>query len=36
MKMPNEKIDTIMFAPCGMNCLFAINIVIIKDRVQAV
>ena len=20
MKMPNEKIDTIMFAPCGMNC----------------
>lgn len=20
MKMPNEKIDEIMFAPCGMNC----------------
>ena len=20
MKMPNEKIDTIMFASCGMNC----------------
>ena len=20
MKMPNEKIDTSMFAPCGMNC----------------
>ena len=21
MKMPKEKIDTAMFAPCGMNCL---------------
>jgi hypothetical protein len=21
MKMPTEKIDTAMFAPCGMNCL---------------
>lgn len=21
MKMPTEKIDTVMFAPCGMNCL---------------
>ena len=21
MKMPNENIDTAMFAPCGMNCL---------------
>ena len=21
MKMPKESIDTIMFAPCGMNCL---------------
>lgn len=21
MKMPKENIDTIMFAPCGMNCL---------------
>ncbi len=20
MQMPKEKIDTIMFAPCGMNC----------------
>ena len=21
MKMPTEKMDTAMFAPCGMNCL---------------
>lgn len=21
MKMPTEKIDTVMFAPCGMSCL---------------
>lgn len=21
MKMPKESIDTIMFAPCGMNCM---------------
>lgn len=21
MKMPEEKIDTAMFAPCGMNCM---------------
>lgn len=21
MKMPEEKIDTVLFAPCGMNCL---------------
>ena len=33
MKMPTEKIDTAMFAPCGMNCLVCYNIVIIKNRV---
>ena len=33
MKMPTEKIDTAMFAPCGMNCLVHVNIVIIKNRV---
>ena len=21
MKMPKDNIDTVMFAPCGMNCL---------------
>lgn len=21
MKMPKENIDTVMFAPCGMNCM---------------
>ncbi len=30
MKMPAENIDTVMFAPCGMNCkvkrLFVINL----------
>ena len=25
MKMPTEKIDTAMFAPCGMNCLVCYN-----------
>ena len=31
MKMPQENIDIIMFAPCGMNCK-VINIVTIKSH----
>ncbi len=30
MKMPNENIDTNMFAPCGMNCLVCYSTVVIK------
>lgn len=31
MKMP-ERIEPVMFAPGGMNCLFVISIVIIKSH----